>query len=113
MEAGREGRSTLAGPDTLCPGRTVTTRGGGCGGMDQLQLANADAQKWVPKWMLDNGLGAIPFIMAALYEYLMLYGPGTFVASLICGWFLAATLIRVANSVKAKAKTETKSDDVA
>jgi hypothetical protein len=88
---------------------------GGCGGMDQLQLANADAQKWVPKWMLDNGLGAIPFIMASLYEYLILYGPGTFLASLICGWFLAATLIRVSNSVKAKAKakTESKSDDAA
>jgi hypothetical protein len=79
---------------------------GECGGMDQLQLASKDAQKWTPKWMLDSGLGGIPFIIAALYEYLVLYSmrysPGTFIASLICGWFLAATLIRVANSAKAK-----------
>jgi hypothetical protein len=75
---------------------------GRCGGMDQLQSANNDAQKWVPKWMLDSGLGGIPFIIAALYEYLMLYSFRTFIASLICGWFLAATLIRVANSGKSK-----------
>jgi hypothetical protein len=81
-----------------------------CGGMGQLELANKDAQKWVPKWILDNGLGGIPFIIAALYEYLMLYGIRTFIASLICGWFLAATLIRVARSATAKSD-DAKSND--
>ena len=69
----------------------------------RIKTANEDAQKWVPKWMLDSGLGGIPFIIAALYEYMMLYSLRTFIASLICGWFLAATLIRVANSAKSKA----------
>ena len=38
----------------------------------------------------------IPFLLACVVQYFRLYGPGTFIASFICGWFLAMALMRLA-----------------
>jgi hypothetical protein len=69
-----------------------------CGGTALIRSAQDEARDWTPQWLSDNGgpLNAIPFLLFALAGYFRFYGFGTFVASFLCGWFLAAILMRIA-----------------
>ena len=69
----------------------------GSGATGLMRGAQEEARDWTPQWLRDSGpLNAIPFLLAALIAYLRLYGLGTFIAALVCGWFLAAVLVRIA-----------------
>jgi hypothetical protein len=78
-----------------------------CGGTTLIQSAHDLAYDWTPKWFRDSMgvLNIVPFLIACLIGYFRLYGLGTFIASFICGLFLAAAIMRLAKpSVEGNSK---------
>lgn len=69
-----------------------------CGGTSLIRSAYDDVYSWSPEWIRQSGgpLKIPVFLFAAVVEYVELYRPATFIASLICGAFLAASLIHLA-----------------
>lgn len=70
----------------------------GCVGTGLIRSAYDDVSSWSPEWVSKYvwPLNILIFIVAAVVEYVKLYHPATFIASLICGTFLAASLMHLA-----------------